>query len=559
MGSGTTEDQLRTALELRHPLDLSNTRSGPLKSEKGRTWGPARQISAASICDLLRGIGTSAAPDAVLHIIGARITGRLDLRHARITRALLVEGCYFDESIDLTGAQAPWLALLECCASAVVASGVRVDGDLDLSGLRARRVELAGARVGGRLTLNGALLGKVGQSYALNASGLSAGGGLFCNAGFVAEGGVNLYGASVGATLEFSGATLTSSDGSALRAPGLIVDADVIMSGGFSSVGVIDLFGAQMKGQIWLNGATLNSGGRRWALSAPLMRVTGGMYCRNGFQTSGSMNLFGVVIGATLEFNNATLQANGGYALRAPGLSIGLDLDFGGAKMAGAIDLSRSDIRGELLLRGADLSGSKRVDLSAATIGTICTEESQVSGGWVLKDMTYASLDPYVPATQRLRWLQPATRDYHPQPYEQLARYYRSLGQDEQARTVLLAKERHRRSRLRLPMRLWGYLQDGAVGYGYRPLRALFWLALLIALMSGYFDARHPKPSSANGPAFEPIVYSLDVLVPVLNLGQKNAFSAAGLGQWVVWSATVAGWVLATTVVAAATRAISRP
>jgi uncharacterized protein YktB (UPF0637 family) len=34
---------------------------------------------------------------------------------------------------------------------------------------------------------------------------------------------------------------------------------------------------------------------------------------------------------------------------------------------------------------------------------------------------------------------------------------------------VLLAKHRNRRRQLNSPARLWGYLQDAAVGYGYRP------------------------------------------------------------------------------------------
>lgn len=50
--------------------------------------------------DLLLGQGAVS-----LRLIGARITGSLDMSHARLDRPLIVECCYFDEPIDLVGAR----------------------------------------------------------------------------------------------------------------------------------------------------------------------------------------------------------------------------------------------------------------------------------------------------------------------------------------------------------------------------------------------------------------------------------------------------------------------
>lgn len=145
-----------------------------------------------------------------------------------------------------------------------------------------------------------------------------------------------------------------------------------------------------------------------------------------------------------------------------------------------------------------------------------------------------------------------------PQPHEQLARHYRTTGHDHDARTVLLAKYRNRTRRLRLPLRLWGYLQDITVGYGYRPLRALAWLVglTMIATVGSIIWEPHPVTSSA--PPFNAVVYALDVVLPILDLGQEKAYSAVGFARVITWVAILAGWLLTSTVVASITRAVSR-
>ena len=47
----------------------------------------------------------------------------------------------------------------------------------------------------------------------------------------------------------------------------------------------------------------------------------------------------------------------------------------------------------------------------------------------------------------RMRWIR-RSPGYSPQPYEQLASWYRKAGHDDDARRVLLAKQRHRRRTL---------------------------------------------------------------------------------------------------------------
>jgi len=67
-----------------------------------------------------------------------------------------------------------------------------------------------------------------------------------------------------------------------------------------------------------------------------------------------------------------------------------------------------------------------------------------------------------------------------------------------------------------------------------------------------------PRPTTGSAPAFNPIAYGLDVVLPILDLGQEKAYSAVSFGSIVVWIASLAGWLLASTVIASVTRGVSR-
>ena len=102
-------------------------------------------------------------------------------------------------------------------------------------------------------------------------------------------------------------------------------------------------------------------------------------------------------------------------------------------------------------------------------------------------------------------------------------------------------------------------MQDITVGYGYRPRRALGWLALLLTGGSIVFSvAPPPVLEVGNAPHFNGIIYTLDLLLPVVNLGQKYAFNPGGAEQWLSYFLIAAGWTLATTVAAGLARVLRR-
>ena len=54
------------------------------------------------------------------------------------------------------------------------------------------------------------------------------------------------------------------------------------------------------------------------------------------------------------------------------------------------------------------------------------------------------------------------------------------------------------------------------------------------------------------------IIYTLDLMLPVVNLGQKYAFNPGGPEQRLSYFLIAAGWTLATTVAAGAARVLQR-
>lgn len=148
---------------------------------------------------------------------------------------------------------------------------------------------------------------------------------------------------------------------------------------------------------------------------------------------------------------------------------------------------------------------------------------------------------------------------YVPHAYEQLTAAYRRVGDDHAARLVQLAEQRRLRGTRAWYGRLWGYAQDATVGYGFRPLRACAWLLSPPAVGSIAYALQHPGALKASeAPHFDPVFYTLDLLLPVISFGQEEAFAPDGWYQALSYALVVTGCILATTVIAGVTRDVSR-
>jgi hypothetical protein len=176
-----------------------------------------------------------------------------------------------------------------------------------------------------------------------------------------------------------------------------------------------------------------------------------------------------------------------------------------------------------------------------------------------LSGLSYEALDPPMAAAQRVRWLRRDPDGYVVGNYETLAAMYRRHGADGSARAVLLAKERDRLKYLPVHRQPWAWIQEVTVGYGYRPLRAGAWLAAFLGAGTLVFGLHHPPAFGGTPhPAFNPFIYTVDLVVPLVNLGMRGAYDPQGPQRWLAYFLIAAGWIFATTIAAGIARVLRR-
>lgn len=98
------------------------------------------------------------------------------------------------------------------------------------------------------------------------------------------------------------------------------------------------------------------------------------------------------------------------------------------------------------------------------------------------------------------------------------------------------------------------------VGYGYRPWLAGIWLLALILLGTLSFGTDSPTPvKQGEGAPFQPLVYTLDLLIPIGGLGQRTTWYWSNDSlQWLAYLLIAFGWVLTTAVIAGVTRTLQK-
>jgi hypothetical protein len=546
-----------------------------------------------------------------LAAFGLLAVGRIHLSAATIGRSLMIANATFDnpeeEALDCRGVHVAGQILAGECTivGGLMLMSARVDDWIDLAntvisarnitafngvdlhaaaGLGCMRLEVTGtvslssAHIGKVLSFSGATLSNPG-SDALIATRLTVGGNAHFDEEFSTTGSIGLAGAHIHGQLNFTDATLSNPGAIALYAPALEVESSFVADG-CRFDGQLHIIGARVAADLYLDGATLVHDGR--ALMAEDLTVGRNLRFCNGFSCTGQMALGGTHVGHQVMLRGATLRDPDGYALRASHLTVGEDifadeefavhgsLDLSPCRVNGMIDLATENIEGTVDLGQARadvlrLSGKPRGEILLTDMTVRVLEHHPVDWpqehGLDLQGLTYASLQPLdLPVGQWLKWLRRGLPEgYRPQPYAQLATMLRTVGNDRDSRVVLLARQRHRRKHLPLWSKPWGWLQDLAVGYGYVPWRAAGWLGVLWLAGWLYFRDQQPLPQPPGSTTdYQPALYALDLLLPVLSIGQRNAIHFGGVAQGVAVLITVCSWILGIAVLAGLTRALTR-
>jgi hypothetical protein len=500
-----------------------------------QAWGVwARIIRAEVIAALLLGaVSPEPGRVAALRLDGALVTGPLDLGHAVIAGPARLRHCAFDAAIDLSGARARDIDLGGSKLVGLIAPLVEIDGNLTIVECECSgQVDLTGARITGTLSMNGARLSNPGQG-ALLGNQLVIAHDLLAQRATV-DGEIALAAARVGGTILLAGATLRNDGGKALSGATLSVGSDLMAHSGFSTAGEIDLLDASIGQQLSFGGATLSNPGGN-ALCAWGVRTGSTVSFTGGFTAEGAIRLSRAVIDAEIFLYDARLVNSDGDAIRCRNAQV------------------------RTLVLGPGLTAEGTVDFRHSHVGLIRDDPACWPGRLRLSGLQYDAFDPALSPADRVRWLRHDVDGYLPQNYETLAAVYRRHGDDASARKVLLAKERQRREQLPRYGQAWSWLQEITVGYGYRPLRACAWLGTFIGLGTLVFGLHHPPPlSGVAHTAFNPLIYTLDLVVPLVNLGMRNEYDPQGPQRWLAYLLIAIGWIFATTIATGIARVLRR-
>jgi hypothetical protein len=584
----------------------------------------APAVRAQALAAMLRGDkGSRQNPRLILS--GAHVTGQLDLSYARIGHPIILRRCVFDEPVTVAEARLNSLILDGSVFPGLDAHNLELDGNLGLRYVSSSgTMNLEGARFHHDVQLHGARLSqRAADAHALVADHMTVDGSVHCD-GLEVTGTLSMVGARVRGMVRLDDAKILPAGGQETTQASDAGDAKVAFNGEgvtvgrefsahhLTAAGEVRLVDAAITSTLELRGARLeNPGGV--ALRLDRADILSSLYCDKGFTANGEVCAIGAHVKGTAYFNDAQVGTGSVNAPDAPSPSrshialrlvrVAIDGDLGiwrNFTSFGRVILTRSTIGGELTLLTTNLKGDVAADLTNARIGALTIageppagildltkvktdvfsdnpERWRDRGRIVLNGLEYTSIHmDQVTLKDRYLWLRhgiaKAERGgyydprYLAQPYEQLAQAYRRVGDDHAARLLLLEKCRQR-NRATPPRqwytKIWYFMQDILVGYGYTPLRALIWLAALLLLGTGVFRYVVQPVWIGSSPHHfslgDSVSYTLDLLMPISSLSDRQIWhSANGTGEFLASALVVFGWILGATVVAGAARVLQR-
>ncbi len=476
----------------------------------GAGWGRARTVRAELIVALLLGAHPARAGQvAGLRLAGARIVGSVNLSDATITTKLHLLSCHLSGVVSLTDATVRGVRFRGCDIHRIRAARCTVDGLFELDACTVRAgVRLDNAHVTGQLRLARSRLHAPDGPQTATESFKEDKSRPFTDAEKRERG--------------------WDQNHWALWAGGLTVDGGAFCRD-MRTVGGLRMIGARFNSGLYLQRAVIKANGPH-AVYADHMQASSVEFSA-GFTAEGTVRMRGARVAGVLSFDMAVLDADDR-----------------------CLHLSHMQVD-ELILRPSSARGE--VNLGYTRVGVLLDHPEAYPGHVRLNGATFESLRGDMTPADRLSWVSRDPEGYRPQPYEQLAAWYRKIGHDPEARGVLLAKQRARRATRRVPGRIAGYLLDVVVGYGHRPWLAGVWFALLLAAGTAVF-ATHPPAQVGldERRIFHPFPYTLDLLVPVSVFEQRGAWEPVGWTQWLANVLIASGWILATALIAGGTRVL---
>ncbi len=313
---------------------------------------------------------------------------------------------------------------------------------------------------------------------------------------------------------------LRSSKVDTITADGSMIDGDVSLT--FDSFSTISFFRSRIGGSVDFAGSKFDAAGQL-TVSVVEAQIGGDAEFHNGFTTNGTIDARIAKIGGALDFHGANFTG---------------DDDNG-------VDADRATINGTFYWTEVKHTSKTTLDLENASASAIWDDETSwpAPGNLQINGFIYHAIDGGPDDAQsRLQWIALQPPGYHPQPYRQLAQIFREAGRDQNATDMMIAKEvaQRRNTHMSRGNRFWSIMLQYTIGYGFRPLRALWWIGGFVVFGAilfgwGYHSqlitpteeaayAEFVKTGEAppHYPVFNPFVYSLENFLPVVVLYQDS-------------------------------------
>jgi hypothetical protein len=317
---------------------------------------------------------------------GLRVVGALDLTAVEVPFALRFEDCSFDSAPMLHGARVKELAFINCVElPGLLANGIVVDGDLELSGSRvvgshrtsastsrSAAVWLCESSIGGRVLCLDTHIDPLGER-AIQADRMRVGGTIRLLNEFHAKGELRLVGLQVNGSLDMSGARVQSH--------GLAIDlGDASIGGNLYLTPSAPQRRPEVRGRINLGSTRID--GTLLIREARLLRAERDASRHDAPRFEGKAVVgLGLVVGAGLSIEGTT-TVTGGIDLSSAELGR-FAIESGGAIVAAghtALDLTNATIRSGVTIgrgvavRGATLLIGARVQGGLHLDGAVLTE-----------------------------------------------------------------------------------------------------------------------------------------------------------------------------------------
>jgi hypothetical protein len=548
--------------------------------------------------------------------LGSNINGRFEASRMRISNsnsiAVEATGISVQDSLTFVDAQVEGALYL---ARGVIGGNLQLDGaDLmnsrrtailaDSATVKGRVVCRRGFAAAGSVNLRSASVGSLdfegatlrSESLpALVAAHASVQADVFIDRGFRASGEVDFSRSNIRGDLLASEAEFTNPTGNALNFGG--ITATTLHIGEGSKIrGTVEAYDGRIRSSVIFKGCEVLAPGKA-AVKLDGCHVGGNLVFEQGFVARGEVRFLEAEVARQIRFGNCELRNPQGKALAGDGASAKVlfmhsfrsegTIRFVGTKIARqcsiegemigllgerfALQMESSEIDGGLhLLPSKPMRGG--LSLANTHVGYLRDNQNCWKSSYDLRSFRYGALaepkwkqrstNGALTTRQRIDWIRGTVSGYEPEAYDTLAAAYARAGLPHRQRHVLIAKNRKRRARLGRPARLFSYLDDWLIGFGYRPWRVI--VPFLFLVLFGFIFFRgHEAEMIKVDPAmkhldFEPFAYTLDLLVPVVDLGQRRNWEPGHDFVLIKDVIVVSGWVLSAAILAALTSSLRR-